>query len=98
MLFGFVNPILQMIGKKHRVFNFTCVESPTHFFLKMCRTFDCHFNEDAVDYSTISDCFMRETLGCLTFFSSINVLFDSDYVRQYKDYVRLILISTSDMY
>ncbi len=24
----------------------------------------------------------RETLGCSTFFISINVLFDSDYVRQ----------------
>ncbi len=26
-----------------------------------------------------------ETVGCSTFFISINVLFDSDYVRQYKD-------------
>ena len=25
---------------------------------------------------------VRETLGCSTFFISINVLFDSDYVRQ----------------
>ncbi len=30
----------------------------------------------------IVDIFLRETLGCSTFFISINVLFDSDYVRQ----------------
>ncbi len=29
-----------------------------------------------------SDYIKRETLGCSTFFSSINVLFDLDYVRQ----------------